>query len=159
MHGRGHVLLTVRRVDGTRPEGDLRWPDFKRRVEWLIADGIIAPEKRHRWDTMRDLRNESTHASIRHLVMPIDVLRLLDSSRRRSTLCSSHNRVATPRNPVSLGRPVVDTPSWAALQQWTQGSSDRSYAASLEFGAWHQAYGQHAGACCVASSLLGSSNY
>jgi hypothetical protein len=27
---------------------------------------------------MRDLRNETTHASIRHLVMPIDVLRLLD---------------------------------------------------------------------------------
>jgi hypothetical protein len=43
------------------PEGDLRWPDFK-----------------SRWDTMRDLRNETTHASIRHLVMPIDVLRLLD---------------------------------------------------------------------------------
>jgi hypothetical protein len=47
-------------------------------VEWLIAEGIIAPEKRQRWDTMRDLRNETTHASIRHLVMPIDVLRLLD---------------------------------------------------------------------------------
>ncbi len=60
------------------PEGDLRWPDFKRRVEWLIANGIVAPEKRPRWDTMRDLRNETTHASIRHLVMPIDVLRLLD---------------------------------------------------------------------------------
>jgi hypothetical protein len=60
------------------PEGELRWPDFKRRIEWLIANQIIAPEKRQRWDTMRDLRNETTHASIRHLVMPIDVLRLLD---------------------------------------------------------------------------------
>lgn len=60
------------------PDGDLRWPDFKRRVDWLIANGIIVPEKRHRWDTMRDLRNETTHASIRHLAMPVDVLRLLD---------------------------------------------------------------------------------
>jgi hypothetical protein len=60
------------------PEGDVRWPDFKRRVEWLIENSIVAPEKRRRWDTMRDLRNETTHASIRHLVMPIDVPRLLD---------------------------------------------------------------------------------
>ena len=60
------------------PEGELSWPGFKRRVDWLIANEIIAPEKRQRWDTMRDLRNETTHASIRHLVMPIDVLRLLD---------------------------------------------------------------------------------
>ena len=59
-------------------EGEVRWPALQRRVEWLISSGVISPEKRHRWDTMRELRNETTHASIRHLVMPLDVLRLLD---------------------------------------------------------------------------------
>jgi hypothetical protein len=77
------VLHRYKQAGGRRhkkrdPEGDLRWPDFKSRVEWLIANGIVTPEKRRRWDTMRDLRNETTHASIRHLAMPIDVLRLLD---------------------------------------------------------------------------------
>jgi hypothetical protein len=51
---------------------------FKRRVEWLIGQGIIPPEKRARWDAIRELRNETTHASIRHLLMPVDVLRVLD---------------------------------------------------------------------------------
>jgi hypothetical protein len=29
-------------------DGQLRWPDFKRRVEWLTDHGIIAPEKQGR---------------------------------------------------------------------------------------------------------------
>jgi len=51
---------------------------FRRRVEWLIEHGVIPVEKRARWDAIRALRNETTHASIRHLVMPLDVLRVLD---------------------------------------------------------------------------------
>jgi len=77
------ILHRYRQADGppkqTRgPAGELRWPEMQRRVEWLISKGIIAPEKKQRWDTMRALRNETTHASSRHLVMPHDVLRLLD---------------------------------------------------------------------------------
>ena len=48
------------------------------RVDWLIAAGIIPAEKRARWDLIRDLRNETTHASIRHLTTPHEALRVLD---------------------------------------------------------------------------------
>jgi hypothetical protein len=59
-------------------DGQPTWPSFKRRVDWLIENGVIAAEKQHRWDAIRELRNETTHASIRHLAMPIDALRVLD---------------------------------------------------------------------------------
>lgn len=60
------------------PEGEVRWPDMMTRVDWLIAAGIIPSEKRTRWDLIRDLRNETTHASIRHLTPPHEALRVLD---------------------------------------------------------------------------------
>lgn len=59
-------------------DGQARWPDFKRRVEWMIEHGVIPVEKRGRWDAIRELRNETTHASIRYLVMPLDGLNVLD---------------------------------------------------------------------------------
>jgi hypothetical protein len=51
---------------------------FRRRVDWLIEERIIPVEKKSRWEAIRELRNETTHASIRHLVMPLDVLGVLD---------------------------------------------------------------------------------
>ena len=54
------------------------WPSFKRRIEWLIANGAMPPEKRARWDTIRELRNETTHASIRHIEPPTESLRVLE---------------------------------------------------------------------------------
>lgn len=35
-------------------------------------------EKRARWDLIRDLRNETTHASMRHLTTRHEALRVLD---------------------------------------------------------------------------------
>jgi hypothetical protein len=49
-----------------------------RRVDWLIDAGVISPDKRDRWDGLRDLRNETTHMSIRHLTTPHEVLRALE---------------------------------------------------------------------------------
>jgi hypothetical protein len=77
------VLHRYQQADGPPskrrdPEDDVRWPNFKRRVDWLIEHGIIPVEKRGRLDAIRELRNETTHASIRHLVMPLDVLNVLD---------------------------------------------------------------------------------
>jgi hypothetical protein len=78
------VLHRYRQADGPPnrkadpDDGQPTWPSFKRRVDWLIDNGVIAADKRHRWDAIRELRNETTHASIRHLVMPVDVLRVLD---------------------------------------------------------------------------------
>jgi hypothetical protein len=60
------------------PGGDTRWPDLMWRVDWLIAQGVIRTERRPRWDLIRDLRNETTHASIRHLTPPHEALRALD---------------------------------------------------------------------------------
>jgi hypothetical protein len=40
--------------------------------------GIIPVEKRERWDGLRDLRNETTHISIRHLTSPHEALRVLE---------------------------------------------------------------------------------
>jgi hypothetical protein len=59
-------------------DGQPIWPSFKWRVEWLIDHGVIATDRGPRWDAIRKLRNETTHASIRHLVMPMDVMRVLD---------------------------------------------------------------------------------
>lgn len=54
------------------------WPSFKRRIGWLIEAGVIPQEKADRWDVIRDLRNETTHASIRHVTPPHEALRVLD---------------------------------------------------------------------------------
>src|SRR4029077_4780852 len=59
-------------------EGEPRWPDLMRRVDWLIDADVISPDKRDRWDGLRDLRNETTHMSIRHLTTPHEVLRVLE---------------------------------------------------------------------------------
>ncbi len=78
------VLHRYRQADGPpnkKPDpddGQPTCPSFKRRVDWLIDNGVIATDKRHQWAAIRELRNETTHASIRHLVMPVDVLRVLD---------------------------------------------------------------------------------
>ena len=53
-------------------------PDLMKRVDWLIDAGVIPAEKRDRWDLVRGLRNETTHASIRHLTTPHEVLRVLE---------------------------------------------------------------------------------
>jgi Domain of unknown function (DUF4145) len=60
------------------PEGEQRWPDLMTRVDWLISAGVIPAEKRDRWDLVRGLRNETTHASIRHLTTPHEALRVLE---------------------------------------------------------------------------------
>jgi hypothetical protein len=78
------VLHRYREADGPphkKPDpedGQPTWPSLKKRVDWLIDNGVIATDKRHRWEAIRELRNETTHARIRHLVMPVDVLRVLD---------------------------------------------------------------------------------
>jgi hypothetical protein len=59
-------------------EGELRWPSMMRRVDWLIEAGVIPAEKHERWDGLRDLRNETTHISIRHLTSPHEALRVLE---------------------------------------------------------------------------------
>lgn len=59
-------------------EGELRWPSLMRRLDWLIDAGVIPAEKRKRWDDLRDLRNETTHISIRHLTSPHEALRVLE---------------------------------------------------------------------------------
>jgi hypothetical protein len=40
--------------------------------------GVVPAVKRERWDGLRDLRNETTHISIRHLETSHEVLRVLD---------------------------------------------------------------------------------
>ncbi|MGP0100679.1 MAG: hypothetical protein ACLPUT_03535 [Solirubrobacteraceae bacterium] len=60
------------------PEGEQRWPNMMRRVNWLIEAGVVPAAKRERWDGLRDLRNETTHISIRHLTTPHEVLRVLE---------------------------------------------------------------------------------
>jgi hypothetical protein len=60
------------------PEGEQRWPDLMKRVDWLISASVIPAEKRDRWDLVRGLRNETTHASIRHLTPPHEALRVLE---------------------------------------------------------------------------------
>jgi hypothetical protein len=77
------VLHRYQQVDGSpnkklRPEGEQRWPDLMTRVNWLISAGVIPVKKRDRWDIVRGLRNETTHASIRHLTTPHDALRILE---------------------------------------------------------------------------------
>ncbi|HEX4838673.1 MAG TPA: hypothetical protein VFV03_09150 [Solirubrobacteraceae bacterium] len=59
-------------------DGQPTWPPFKRRVDWLLAQGIIPEQKRARWDVIRELRNETTHASIRHIEPPTESLRVLE---------------------------------------------------------------------------------
>jgi hypothetical protein len=59
-------------------DGMPTWPSFKRRVDWLIGTGVIPPEKQGRWDTIRALRNETTHASSRHIAPPTESLRVLE---------------------------------------------------------------------------------
>ena len=48
------------------------------RVNWLVSAGVIPTEKRDRWDLVRGLRNETTHASIRHLTPPHEALRVVE---------------------------------------------------------------------------------
>lgn len=56
----------------------MRWPSLMHRLDWLIEAGVIPAEKRKRWDDLRDLRNETTHISIRHLTSPHEALRVLE---------------------------------------------------------------------------------
>ena len=79
-------------------EGELRWPDLMRRVNWLIEAGVLPLKKRERWDDLRDLRNETTHMSIRHVMTPHEVLRVLDWPAR-STLYSLPRPAATQTRP------------------------------------------------------------
>jgi hypothetical protein len=77
------VLHRYQQADGPPtkkpgPEGEKRWPDLMRRVGWLIDAGVIPAEKRERWDGICDLRNETTHISIRHLTTPHEALRVLE---------------------------------------------------------------------------------
>jgi Domain of unknown function (DUF4145) len=59
-------------------EGEPTWPTFKRRVEWLLDKKIIREEVRGRWEAIRELRNEASHASRRYLTTPIDGERVLE---------------------------------------------------------------------------------
>lgn len=65
-------------IEQPGPEGEQRWPDLMKRVDWLIDAGVIPTEKRDRWDLVRGLRNETMHASIRHLTTPHEALRMLE---------------------------------------------------------------------------------
>jgi hypothetical protein len=58
-------------------EGKLRWPTFRARVAWLIGQGILPRSAHGRWEAIVELRNEGSHASFRHLVMPTDALQVL----------------------------------------------------------------------------------
>lgn len=53
-------------------------PSLRSRLEWLIARGIIRKESAPRWDAIRELRNEGSHADFAHLAMPMDALRSLE---------------------------------------------------------------------------------
>lgn len=73
----------IRRCSPSRAEGEREacLPPSRSPLtstEWLIENDLIPVEKRGRWDAIRELRNETTHASIRHLVMPLDGLNVLD---------------------------------------------------------------------------------
>ena len=59
-------------------QGKPRWPSFKARVAWLGDQGILPQQSRGRWEAIVDLRNEGSHATFRHLVMPIDALRTME---------------------------------------------------------------------------------
>ena len=78
------ILHRYRQAGGppnTKPDpenGQPTWPPFKRRVDWLLAQGVIPEQKRARWDLIRELRNETTHASIRHIEPPTESLRVLE---------------------------------------------------------------------------------
>ncbi len=78
------ILHRYRQADGPAskrrdPDEDTpTWPSFKRRVDWLIENSVIPAEKQGRWNTIRELRNETTHASIRHISPPTESLRVLE---------------------------------------------------------------------------------
>lgn len=61
----------------TDSEGKPRWPTFKKRVMWLTDCGVIPRASLARWEAFVELRNEGSHATFRHLVMPIDASRTL----------------------------------------------------------------------------------
>jgi hypothetical protein len=53
-------------------------PSFKARLRWLADRGIVRSEVVSRWDAIRELRNEGSHAEFAHIAMPLDALRSLE---------------------------------------------------------------------------------
>ena len=70
-----------------------------KRVDWLIAAGVIPVEKHDRWDIVRGLRNETTHASIRHLTTRTKRCACSNSWPARSTRCSLPSPAWTQTRP------------------------------------------------------------
>jgi hypothetical protein len=70
-----------------------------KRVDWLISASVIPAEKRECWDLVRGLRNETTHATMRHLTTPHEVLRGPNSWPARSTVCSLPSPAWTQTRP------------------------------------------------------------
>ncbi len=71
------VLHRYQQAEGPRT-GSGKWPSLNRRLEWLIKEGAIPHETRHRWHAIREVRNEATHASTPLIIMPTDALRSLE---------------------------------------------------------------------------------
>lgn len=67
-------------ADGPRTQNG-HWPTLQRRIEWLIKRGIIRREAAGRWDAIRQLRNEGTHADFAHIATPLDAVQSLEILR------------------------------------------------------------------------------
>jgi hypothetical protein len=50
-------------------------------IEWLIKRGIIRREAAGRWEAIRELRNEGTHADFAHIATPLDAVQSLEILR------------------------------------------------------------------------------
>jgi hypothetical protein len=70
------VLLRYEAADGPRTRAG-NWPDLKSRLDWLIAQGIVAQGVERRWEAIRQLRNHGSHATFARLVMPVEALETL----------------------------------------------------------------------------------
>ena len=71
------VLLRYQQAGGPRDPTSEAWPSLKRRLDWLIARGIIDTRVEHRWNATRNLRNYGSHATRARLEMPIGALQSL----------------------------------------------------------------------------------
>jgi len=72
------VLLRYQQAGGPEDTRSGQWPTLKKRLNWLIEQGIIDKTVEKRWDAIRNLRNYGSHATYARIEMPIDALRTLE---------------------------------------------------------------------------------
>lgn len=72
------AVLHRYRDAGGPTQKDGKWPSLNRRLDWLLREGLIPEEVEGRWDAIREVRNEATHADYPALLMPMDAMRSLD---------------------------------------------------------------------------------